>query len=93
MSQSKTAVPLCQTLHWVLHKDQCWAKHFFCCISMTCTDPEIRRVLFILLMIQQFLHPTVTLTVLMPLRIGSWYVLTTGLRQTDFLSVSVKLHI
>ena len=35
-------------------------------------DPQIRFVLFILMMLQQFLHPTVTLTMSMPLWIGSW---------------------
>ena len=57
-SQSKTAVPLYQTLHWVFHKVRCWAQYFFFCISMTCIDPQIRCILFILLMIQPFLHPT-----------------------------------
>ena len=53
-SQSKTAIPLCQTLYWVFHKDRCWALYSFFCISMTCIDSQIRCVLFILLMIQQF---------------------------------------
>ena len=43
----------------------------FFCISMTCIDPQIRCVLFIWLMIQQFLHLTVTLTMSMPLLINS----------------------
>ena len=42
----KTAVPLCQTLHWVFHKDLLWAQYFFFCISMTCIDPQITCVLF-----------------------------------------------
>ena len=49
-----------------------WAQYSFFCISMTCIDPQIRCVLFILLMIQQFLHLAVTLTMSMPLWIGSW---------------------
>ena len=56
MSQSETAIPLCQTLHWVFHKDRCWAQYSLFCISMTYIDPQIRCVLFILLMIQEFLH-------------------------------------
>ena len=59
MFQSKTAIPLCQTSHCVCHKDRCWAKTLSFCISMPCIDPQIRYVLFILLMIQQFFHPTV----------------------------------
>ena len=31
MSQSKTAVPLCQTLRWVFHKVRCLAQYFFFC--------------------------------------------------------------
>ena len=69
-SQSKTAIPQCQTLHWVFHKDRCWAQYSFFCISMTCIDPQIWCVLFTLLMIQQFLHLTVTLTMSMPLLVG-----------------------
>ena len=53
-SQSKTAIPLCQTLQWVFHKDRCWAQYSFFSISMTFIDPQTRWVLFILLMIQQF---------------------------------------
>ena len=93
MSQSKTSVPLCQTLHWMFHKVQCWAQFFFFCISMTCMDPQIRRVSFTLLTIQPFLHQAVTLTMFMLLRIGNWYLLITGSKPTDFLSTSVKLHI
>ena len=48
-------------------QDRCWAQYFFFCISMTCIDPQIRCVLFILLMIQRFLHPRGTLTMSMPL--------------------------
>ena len=43
------------------------AQYSFFCISMTFIDPQIRFVLFILLMIRHFLHPTVTLTMSMPL--------------------------
>ena len=53
-SQWKTAIRLCQTLHWVFRKDRCWAQYFFICISMTCIDPQIWCVLFILLKIQPF---------------------------------------
>ena len=37
------------------------------CLSMACINPQTRCALFILLTIQQFLHPTVTLTMFMPL--------------------------
>ena len=39
----------------------------FFCIPMTCIDPQIKCGLLILGIIQQFLHPTVTLTMPMPL--------------------------
>ena len=42
-----------QTLHWVFHKDQCWAQYSFFCISMTCIDPQIRFI-FILLTCNSF---------------------------------------
>ena len=58
MSQSKTPAPLWQTLHQVFRKVRCWAQYFFFCISMTCIDLQTRCALFILLMIQQFLHQT-----------------------------------
>ena len=54
MSRSKTSAPLCQTLHWVFHKAQCWAQYFFFCTSMTCIDPQTSCALFILLTIQRF---------------------------------------
>ena len=47
-------------------KAQCWAQYFFFCTSTTCIDPQTSCALFILLTIQQFLHPTVTLMVFMP---------------------------
>ena len=71
-SQSQTVIPQCQTLHWVFHKGRWWAQYFFFSISTTCIDPQIRCVLVILLMIEQFMHLTVTLTMSMPLWIGSW---------------------
>ena len=43
-SQSETAIPLCQTILWVFHKGRCWAQCSFFCISMTCTDPQIRCI-------------------------------------------------
>ena len=43
----------------------------FFCISMTCIDPQIRRVFKILLTIQLFFHPTVILTMFMPLWISN----------------------
>ena len=45
MSQSKSAVILCETLHWVFHKVRCWAQYFFVCISMTCSN-QMRFVHF-----------------------------------------------
>ena len=48
MSQSKSAIPLCQILHWVFHKDRCWYQYFFFCISM-------------MTWYNSFLHLTVTL--------------------------------
>ena len=50
----------------VFCKARCWARYFFFCTSMTCIDRQTRCALFILLTIQQFLHPTVTLMVFMP---------------------------
>ena len=72
---------------------QCWAEYFFFCTSMTCIDPQTSWASFILLMIQQFLHLTVTLTVLMPQWTANWYKLITGSRPTDYLWALVKLHI
>ena len=71
MSQSKTQVP------GVLHYIRCSSRigvgpqYFFFCISMTFIDPQARCVLFILLPIHQFLHPTVTLTMVMPCEHGT----------------------
>ena len=45
---------------------------FFVCTSMTCIDPQTSSALFILLTIQQFLHPTLTLTVFMPQWTRNW---------------------
>ena len=45
MSQSKTAVPLCQTLHWVFRKFSVLAQYFF--IRMTYIDFQIRCVLIV----------------------------------------------
>ena len=66
MSKSKTSAPLCQTLHSVFRKAQCWAQYFLFCTSMTCIDPQTSSTVFILLTIQQFLYLTVTLTVFIP---------------------------
>ena len=62
----KNSRPLCQTLHQVFRKARCWAQYFFFCTSMTRIDPQTRCALFILLMIQQFLHPILTLTMFIP---------------------------
>ena len=66
MPQSITPVPLHQTLHYVFRMAQCWVQYFFFRISVTSIDSHTRCVLFILLTIQQFLHPTVTITMFMP---------------------------
>ena len=66
MSESKTSALLCHTLHWVFREAQCWAQFFFFSTSITCIDTQTFCALFILLTMQQFLHPTVTLTVFMP---------------------------
>ena len=65
----------------------------FFCISMACAYPQTRCVLFILLIIQQFLHLKGTLTMFMPQWMENWKELITDSRSTDFHWTLVKLNI
>ena len=47
MSQSKTSAILCQTLHWVFCKAQCWAQYFFFCTSVTCMHRSSDQLRFV----------------------------------------------
>ena len=94
MSQSKTPVHL----QYIKYYIRCSAglgvaPSTFFCISMTRVDPPSRCALFILLTIQKFLHPTVTLIVFMPQWTGNLQELVAGSKPTDFLWTLVKLHI
>ena len=64
MSQSRTAVPLYMSnITLGVPSGLVLGPVLFLYILMTCIDPQIRCAWFNLMTIQQFLHPTVTLTI------------------------------
>ena len=93
MSQSKTAVPLSQTLHWVFHKVQCWA-HNFCVLYINDMYRSSNLMRFV-----HFADDTTVFASDSDINIvhatvnGALVGADTSSRPTDFLSTSVKLHI
>ena len=66
MSKSKTPAPLCVPLTLGVPQCSVLGSVPFLLYINDMIDPQTRCALFILLTIQEFLHPTATLTMAMP---------------------------
>ena len=71
MTESKTPVPLCQTLRCCYARLSVGPVLFLLCIN-DMHRSSTGRLFFILLTIQQFLHPTLTLKCSWPTEAWSW---------------------
>ena len=85
-SQSKTAVLLSQTLHWVFHKARCWSQYFFWYINYMYRSSNQMRIV-------RLADDTTVCASDSDINNVHATVNRELVRPTDFLLTSVKLHI